>query len=205
MAARSPTTSRSATVANPAAEMQMAAGEMREPVQVPELPGVVVRLYALGQFRLEYRDEQQQWQPVTDASMQHQRVRSLLQCLISSPGRKLGREQAIEMLWPDLDFETATHRLDRAVYSLRRLLEPGRSRPATSELLLTEHSTLVLADQAQLWIDADALDSLLGQARATSDPGRTEQLLEEAMLLYGGDYLPEERDIPWIQIRRFAL
>ncbi|HEX6109581.1 MAG TPA: tetratricopeptide repeat protein, partial [Ktedonobacteraceae bacterium] len=189
---------------NPPVEMQMAAGETRESLRTPELAGVVVRLYALGQFRLEYRDEQQQWQPVTDATMQHQRVRSLLQCLISSPGRKLGREQAIEMLWPDLDFETATHRLDRAVYSLRRLLEPGRSRPATSDLLLTEHSTLVLADQARLWIDASAFDSLLGQARTTSDPGQTEQLLEEAMLLYGGDYLPEERDIPWIQTRREA-
>jgi DNA-binding SARP family transcriptional activator len=190
---------------HPPAEMQVAAGSERESVRAPELAGVVVRLYALGQFRLEYRDEQQQWQPVTDATMQHQRVRSLLQCLISSPGRKLGREQAIEMLWPDLDFETASHRLDRAVYSLRRLLEPGRSRPATSDLLLTEHSTLVLADQGRLWIDASAFDSLLGQARTTGDPGQTEQLLEEAMLLYGGDYLPEERDIPWIQTRREAL
>src|SRR5439155_21539920 len=35
---------------HPPAEMQMAAGEMREPVQAPELAGVVVRLYALGQF-----------------------------------------------------------------------------------------------------------------------------------------------------------
>ncbi|HXX77324.1 MAG TPA: DUF6788 family protein, partial [Ktedonobacteraceae bacterium] len=171
----------------------------------PELSNAIARLYVLGLFRLEYRDEQQQWQPVADSAMQHQRVRALLYCLISTPGRRLGREQAMEMLWPDLDFETATHRLDRAVYSLRRLLEPGRSRPATSDLLLTEHSTLTLADQTQLWIDADAFDALLRQARTTSDPGKSEQLLEEAALLYNGDYLPEERDIPWIQIRREVL
>ncbi|HEX9133311.1 MAG TPA: DUF6788 family protein, partial [Ktedonobacteraceae bacterium] len=187
------------------AEMQAGSVETREPLKAPDLAGAKVRLYVLGQFRLEYRNEQQQWQPATDAALQHQRVRSLLHCLVSSPGRKLGREQAMEMLWPDLDIETATHRLDRAVYSLRRLLEPGRSKLATSDLLLTEHSTLVLADQAQLWIDADAFDSLLSQARTTSDPGQTEQLLEEATLLYGGDYLPEERDIPWIQTRREAL
>jgi DNA-binding SARP family transcriptional activator len=190
---------------HPPAEMQVVSVETRESLKAPDLAGVKVRLYVLGQFRLEYRNEQHQWQPVTDAALQHQRVRSLLHCLVSSPGRKLGREQAMEMLWPDLDIETATHRLDRAVYSLRRLLEPGRSKPATSDLLLTEHSTLVLADQAQLWIDADAFDSLLSQARTTSDPGQTEQLLEEAALLYGGDYLPEERDIPWIQTRREAL
>ncbi len=187
------------------AEMKGAIEQARESVIAPDLADTVVRLYVLGQFRLEYRNEQQQWQPVSDAAMQHQRVRALLHCLISSPRRKLGREQVLEMLWPDLDFETATHRLDRAVYSLRRLLEPGRSRPATSDLLLTEHSTLGLADQAQLWIDADAFDALLSQARTTSDPGQTEQLLEEATLLYGGDYLPEERDISWIQTRREAL
>jgi DNA-binding SARP family transcriptional activator/Tfp pilus assembly protein PilF len=190
---------------HPPAEMRGAIEEARGSPIAPDLAGAVVRLYVLGQVRLEYRNEQQQWQPATDAAMQHQRVRALLHCLISSPGRKLGREQAIEMLWPDLDFETATHRLDRAVYSLRRLFEPGRSRPATSNLLLTEHQTLQLADQAQLWIDADAFDSLLSQARTSNDPGQTEQLLEEAMLLYSGDYLPEERDIPWIQTRREAL
>jgi DNA-binding SARP family transcriptional activator len=187
------------------AEMKGAIEPAKESMVAPGLDDAVARLYVLGQFRLEYRNEQQQWQLVADAAMQHQRVRALLHCLISTPGRRLGREQAMEMLWPDLDFETATHRLDRAVYSLRRLLEPGRSRPATSDVLLTEHSTLVLADQARLWIDADAFDGLLSQARTTGDPGQTEQLLEEAMLLYNGDYLPEERDIPWIQTRREAL
>ncbi|HKV03097.1 MAG TPA: DUF6788 family protein, partial [Ktedonobacteraceae bacterium] len=179
--------------------------EARDTASAQDLAGAVVRLYVLGQFRLEYKNEQRQWQPVTDATLQHQRVRALLHCLVSSPGRKLGREQAIDMLWPDLDFETATNRLDKAVYDLRRLLEPRRGRLATSNLLLTEHSTLMLAGQQQLWIDADAFESLLNQARASSDPGQTEQLLEEAMLLYSGDYLPEERDIPWIQARREAL
>ena len=186
-------------------EMKGAIEQAKGSVVVPELGDAVARLYVLGQFRLEYRDEQQQWKPVADAAIQHQRVRALLHCLISTPGRRLGREQAMEMLWPDLDFETATHRLDRAVYSLRRLLEPGRSRPATSDMLLTEHSALMLTDQTLLWIDADTFDALLSQARNTSDPGLTEQLLEEAVLLYSGDYLPEERDIPWIQTRREAL
>src|SRR5216683_899721 len=170
---------------HPPSEMQgalAAAEDARDSAIAPDFAGAAVRLYVLGQFRLEYRNEQQQWQPVTDTSLQHQRVRALLHCLVSSPGRKLGREQAIEMLWPELDFETATNRLDKAVYNLRRLFEPGRSRPATSNLLLTEHATLMLADQSQLWADADAFEALLSQARTSSDPGQTEQLLEEADL-----------------------
>ena len=192
----------------PPAEVQgIGVGEDTREAGAADLTDVTVRLYVLGQFTLERRDRQggQRWQIVADASMQHSRVRSLLTCLISAPGRKLGREQAVELLWPELDFETATHRLDKAVHSLRQLFEPARSRPATSNLLLTEHATLMLADQSQLWIDADAFDALLAQARASSDPGKTEQLLEEAMLLYAGDYVPEERHIEWIQTRRESL
>ncbi|HEV2580596.1 MAG TPA: DUF6788 family protein, partial [Ktedonobacteraceae bacterium] len=201
---------------NPPPEALQAAGAFEASEDTREAnaaaaPDAVVRLSVLGQFTLERRDTQggrtgsARWQAVTDAALQHQRVRSLLTCLISSPGRKLGREQAIELLWPDLDFETASHRLDKAVHSLRQVFEPGRTRPATSDLLLTEHSTLQLAEQAQLWIDADAFDALLAQARASNDPGKTEQLLEEALLLYGGEYVPDEREQDAAQARRESL
>ena len=212
---------------NPPAEaLQGAAGaEERVTSAADTTADAVVRLYVLGQFSLERRERLERaaipgisnsstngdnrsalrWQPVTDAALQHQRVRSLLTCLISSPGRKLGREQTIDQLWPDLDFETASHRLDKAVHSLRQLFEPGRNRPATSDLLLTEHSMLQLADQSRLWIDADAFDALLAQARLSNDPGKTEQLLEEAVLLYGGDYVPDEHNLEGVQARRESL
>src|SRR5437764_643961 len=151
----------------PPAEAQgIGVGEDTREAGAADLTDVTVRLYVLGQFTLERRDRLggQRWQTVADASMQHSRVRSLLTCLISAPGRKLGREQAVELLWPELDFETATHRLDKAVHSLRQLFEPARSRPATSNLLLTEHATLMLADQSQLRLDAYAFDAPLYQA-----------------------------------------
>ncbi len=190
----------------PIALQAQATGVTEESSEVlsPETESAVVRLYVLGQFTLE-RHNGQRWQAVADASMQHQRVRSLLTCLISNPGRKLGREQVIELLWPDLDFDTASHRLDKAVHSLRQLFEPARSRPATTSLLLTEHATMLLADQSQVWVDADAFEGLLARARASDDPGQAEQLLEEAMLLYAGDYLPEERHVEWTQTRRESL
>jgi predicted ATPase/DNA-binding SARP family transcriptional activator len=194
--------------------MPAAGKELRE-TSTAASSEAAVRLYVLGQFTLERRKHSGtarhihrldgQWQSVTGAALRHQRVRSLLTCLISSPGRTLGREQAIELLWPDLDFGAASRRLDKAVHSLRQLFEPGRSRPATSDLLLTEHATLQLADQSRLWIDADAFEDLLAQAHASSDPGRTEQLLEEALLLYGGDYVPDEHAQAAVLVRRESL
>ena len=211
-----------------------------------EFANTLLRLYVLGQFRLEQRvtapgalsdtrgmtsgasphvplapgaasiavssrapAATMQWEQVTEASLQHQRVRSLLSCLVSSPGRKLGREQVMYMLWPELDFETASHRLDRAVHSLRQVFEPGLSRPSSSDsrLLLTEHSTLILAEQAQFWVDADAFEQLIARGRAAKedDPGKAERLLEEAMHLYLGDFMPGSEVIDCVTSRREAL
>src|SRR3989440_1503340 len=177
---------------------------LESPSPPDNLEPVALRIRTLGQFQLE-RQSNQEWQTVTDAVWQHQRVRALLACLLSNPGRKLGREQVMDALWPDADIETASSRLDRTVYSLRQLLEPALSRPASSHLLRMEREGLLLAEQSQIWVDADEFEALLNQARTTGDPGSREKLLEEASVLYGGDFLPEERSADWIIARRESL
>src|SRR5947209_9880150 len=180
--------------------------ELQELQESPSIQdeAVALRIRTLGQFQLERRSGQD-WQSIEDAAWQHQRVRALLACLLSNPGRKLGREQVMDALWPDADIETASSRLDRTVYSLRQLLEPALSRPASSHLLRMEREGLILAEQSQIWVDADAFEALLNQARTTGDPGSREKLLEEASVLYGGDFLPEERSADWIIARRESL
>src|SRR5579884_1647592 len=173
-------------------------------MKLPALEEAMIRIYTLGQFRLERRIDAD-WQIVTETAWQHRRVRSLLGGLISSPRRKLGREQLMDALWPELDAETAAARLDRAVYSLRQLFEPTRVRPATSPLLLTEREVVELADQSLLWVDADAFEALLNQARASGESGERERLLEEAAKLYGGEFLPEERKLELTTTRREFL
>ncbi|MEO8972205.1 MAG: DUF6788 family protein, partial [Ktedonobacteraceae bacterium] len=169
-----------------------------------EADPTVIRIRVLGQFQLERRHGTQ-WQGVTEAAWQHQRVRSLLACLLSSVGRKWGREQVMDALWPDLDLENASGRLDRAVHSLRQLFEPSLERPATSRLLRSEREGLVLADQQYIQVDADAVEQLIAKANASNDSSEKEQLLEEAVALYGGDFLPEEQNADWAIARREML
>ena len=169
-----------------------------------EADPTVIRIRVLGQFQLERRHGSQ-WQSVTEAAWQHQRVRSLLACLLSNVGRKWGREQIMDALWPDMDFENASGRLDRAVHSLRQLCEPSLERLATSRLLRSEREGLILADQASIWVDADAFEQLVVRANASSDSSEKEQFLEEAVALYGGDFLPEEQHADWAIARREML
>ncbi len=179
------------------------------PAHADELAHSQIRIYTLGQFRLERRGSRdpQEWQTVTDSAWQHQRVRFLLAGLLSNAARRVGREQLLELLWPELELEMASSRLDRAVHSLRQLFEPQRAKPATSPLLLTERELLVLADHPQVWIDADVFEKLLNEAREVGekDLGKKEGLLIEAMSIYGGAFLPELRKSEWTQSRRESL
>jgi DNA-binding SARP family transcriptional activator len=179
-----------------------------------QLPTQVLHIYALGQFRVDQLSGNV-WHPVISRTWHRRRARALLGCLLSSPGHRLGREQAMEALWPDLDLETAANRLNGAVHELRRILEPDIVRPAASRMLRLERDMLGLADRTAIWVDADAFESLLNDANAIgltpnyeADPTRAEQierLLEHASTLYGGDYLLEELYSEWSAPRREVL
>ncbi len=184
------------------------AGEMRaDQAKAPSetaSPQPPLRAYLLGQFRVE-RKEGDKWQSVVNRTWQRRRARALLGCLLSQAGRRMGREQMMEALWPDLETEIAANRLNGAVHELRQILEPGIERPAASKLLRLERDILILADASQIWVDAEAFEALLNRANATKDPAQVEQLLEKAWTLYEGDYLLEELYSEWATARRESL
>lgn len=166
-----------------------------------------LRVYVLGQFRVERRIGQE-WQPVDSRILHRRRARALLGCLLNSTGRRLGREQVMEQLWPDLDIDVAANRLNGAVHELRQILEPSLSRPAASQFLRLERDMLELADSSHIWIDAEAFENILKEANAANtatEPERVEHLLTEAAALYRGSYLLEELYSEWTIQRRDAL
>ncbi|HET9918235.1 MAG TPA: DUF6788 family protein, partial [Ktedonobacteraceae bacterium] len=164
----------------------------------------VLRVYLLGQFRVERRVDNT-WFPVDNSIWRRRRARALLGCLLSSPGRRLGREQIMEALWPNLDIDTAANRLNGAVHELRQILEPGIARPASSRMLRLERDVLELADRSFIWVDSEAFENLMNEANATPCNEEAESLLEAAEVLYGGDYLLEELYSEWAAPRREAM
>jgi predicted ATPase/DNA-binding SARP family transcriptional activator len=164
----------------------------------------MLRVYLLGQFQVERRVHDE-WQTIDSRVWQRRRVRALLGCLLSSPGRRLGREQVMEAIWPDLEIDVAANRLNGAVHELRQLLEPDIARPAASRLLRLEHDILQLADSTHIWVDADVFEQLLKEGYACSDPVEAERLLERADALYRGSYLLEELYSEWATRRRDVL
>ena len=181
-------------------------------VSLPGLHHASIRLLTLGQFRLERR-RGQQWLPVIDDGWQDSSVRMLLGYLISSPARSVRRRYAMAALWPNQDTEMASEKLDRCIETLSLLLEPLRlGRPGRLAarsglpLLRSEGESLILAEQARVWVDADSFEYLMTQTHIEETSALERQgLLEEAAALYAGDFLPEERHLRVVITRRRAL
>jgi DNA-binding SARP family transcriptional activator len=161
-------------------------------------------------------------------------VRTLLGYLLSSPQRRAQRSQLLAALWPEEDNETSTRHLNKTMQLLQRILGYGNGHAFSETNKTNSHvgtqplrldgDWLILAGQESLWVDANIFDEML-QVSTNRDealgnknlenrqeiqdsqqtPQQREQLLQTALVLYNGDFLPEERDAEWILPRRQTL
>ncbi len=132
---------------------------------------------------------------------------ALLKVLLCRPNRRASRDELIEAIWPDHGEINAAHALESAVSVLRRhILRTG----GVGSLLLTLRSggetILKLAGQQRIWVDADALLSLVSQALRAECRGQNPlPLLEEAHALARGAFLEDDLYVPWAQPRRHTI
>ena len=132
---------------------------------------------------------------------------ALLKVLLCQTNRRASREELIEAIWPDHETINAAHALDSAASVLRRhILRAGE----VGSLLLTLRSggetIFKLAGQQRIWVDADALLSLVSAAMRAECQGQNPlPLLEEAHALARGEFLEDDLYAEWAQGRRHTL
>ncbi|HEX6478147.1 MAG TPA: BTAD domain-containing putative transcriptional regulator [Ktedonobacteraceae bacterium] len=176
----------------------------------------LVRIITLGDFALERLDctplrtehEPPRYARVARSEWSNRGpAMALLKVLLCRPNRRASREELIEAIWPDHGEINAAHALESAASVLRRhILRTGQ----IGSLLLTLRSggetILKLAGQQRIWVDADALLSLVSQALRAECRGQNPlPLLEEAYALARGAFLEDDLYAPWAQPRRHTL
>jgi DNA-binding SARP family transcriptional activator len=119
------------------------------------------------------------------------KVRGLFVFLVLKRGEPVTREDLTETLWPKLDSSTALRNLNKAVYNLRRCLEPELNRGNESHYIFYEAGSYRLGGNQPHWIDVDAFTLGIQQARLETAVAKAIQLYEEAVALYGDDYLSD--------------
>jgi predicted ATPase/DNA-binding SARP family transcriptional activator len=138
-----------------------------------------LRIRLLGGFSVEVDGA-----GVAERAWRLRKARSLVKLVALAPGRRVHRDVVAELLWPDRDAAAAGNNLHQALHAARRAL----GSPAA---LVLADDTLALDPAA--WVDVDAFE----HAAAAN--------AEEALRLYLGELLPEDRYEEWTHARRAAL
>jgi predicted ATPase len=126
---------------------------------------------------------------VPEKAWRLKKARELVKLLALAPGHRLHREQAMDVLWRDLDPAAAANNLHQAVYVARRALKAAAIEVREEFLYLT-------AD-----VDVDLFEVAAADARHMGTPSAC----RAALSLYGGELLPENRYDDWVEGRRDEL
>jgi DNA-binding SARP family transcriptional activator len=161
------------------------------------------RVRALGRFEL-LRDGA----PVEVSGKGPGRPMELLKVLAALGGQEVRADQIADALWPHVDADYAHKSFTATLHRLRRLL-------ADDEALVLRDGRLTL-NSALVWVDTWALEQVCAAvdellrlppaptgAAARRDP--LFDLIEEALALYRGPFLPDESEQPSYIARREEL
>lgn len=139
--------------------------------------------------------------PCDGEDWRRERVRALASLLAHR--RRIRRDVAADLLWPDLDPDAARRNLRVTLNYLQRLLEPDRL-PNEAPFYLHQHDDwLELLEAPHVVVDAEVLDGELAEADRCRDQGALRSALEtyrSALSARPGPLLEEFADHEWASL-----
>src|SRR5436190_7881709 len=116
------------------------------------------------------------------------KAQQLVKLLALAPEHRLARDQIIDALWPESDPEAVANTFYQTIYYARRTLDPNRR-----GFLTTRQGIVALQHPGGVAVDLHAFQAAAARARRAADP----LLLAEAVALYAGELLPDDRYEDW--------
>jgi DNA-binding SARP family transcriptional activator len=163
-------------------------------------PGYTLRVQTLGRFQV------QRGRATVGADEWHrEKARSLFQLLVANRGRFLQRDEIAAALWPEANADTAEGQFKVTLNTLQGVLEPQRPPRAPTLFVQRRGSSYGLNPAAPLWIDAAVFEEWVAQANSEPNEGRKRELLQQALTLYEGDFLPKCLYEDWCRQERERL
>jgi DNA-binding SARP family transcriptional activator len=126
------------------------------------------------------------------------KVSRLVKLLALAPEHRLHRERVEWLLWPRLEPRAASQNLHHTLYRARHTLEPALKHRAEPRFLRLQNDLLELAPDD--WFESDL--ETFEHAAATALGAGDAALCADAVALFGGELLPEERFEDWAIDRR---
>lgn len=163
-----------------------------------------LRIQTLGHFRV-WRDGVE----VSSTAWKREKALHLFQFFITMRRQTahLHKEQIIDRLWPDVDFQGGDRDFKVALHTINKVIEPDR-KPRAESRFIQRHGLTYGLTPSLIWIDADRFEGLIAlgnQAILDKDEEGAVELYQQALSLYQGDYIPERRYEDWSSAERERL
>jgi DNA-binding SARP family transcriptional activator/GAF domain-containing protein len=194
-----------------AAQAEEAARAVAAAERAPDdaVPPRGLRVSALGPLRVE-RDGTpiERWGGDKAGTYQ---AEALFAFLFDRRGRGLTKDEAEELIWPDLPIDRADMAFHRTISGLRRALEPGLRRGNESRIITYHHERYWLDPSSIAWSDTDAFAAAVERGHTLARQGDLEgarEAFRQALALYRGEYMddcPFFGDSPYVEERRAEL
>jgi len=165
-------------------------------------PGYSLFIKTLGEFKV--------WRgPVEIKTKEWSRdkARKLLQILVAHRGQFIRSEQLVDWLWPDKSREQGKQNLKVIINALSRILEPERQ-GHTPYFIERNTQGYGLIDFNKFFVDADLFEARVQLGLKYYQQNKLElarEVLEEAVSIYEGDYLPEMGYEEWAPLDQEAM
>jgi DNA-binding SARP family transcriptional activator len=137
-----------------------------------------LKVLTLGRFAVLRDDE-----PARLGGRAQQRPLEMLQVLIALGGKEVPEARISDVLWPEADADRAARAFTTTLHRLRALLGNPQA--------IVRRGWCVSLDARIVWVDVDAFEHLLSEARASrpQNGSRAHWVTERALALYGGPFL----------------
>ena len=148
-----------------------------------------IHITLLGRFAVTVDGE-----PVAANNWSRRQAAALVKVLALAPGRRMHREQIFDLVWPDDTIDEAAPKLHKAAHFARRAIDIPSS-------VVLRGDNVVLCPEADVTVDVVRFEELARGALADEDVVAA----RDALAMYGGDLLPEDRYEEWAEERREQL
>lgn len=159
-------------------------------------PPASLEIRLFGSFRISVDGAK-----IDERRWTRRKPKQLVKLLALQPHHQLHREQAMEMLWPELDAARAANNLHKTIHVARRALEMNLTIGADSCFICTQDHQIALRAPRTLWIDTEAFEEQAAAALRSHNP----EFFEAALEIYQDDLLSEDPYEDWAAARREQL
>jgi len=153
-----------------------------------------LRVALLGGFRV-WVDSQL----IPDEAWKRRKVQTLVKLLALTSRHCMHREQLMAMLWPEAEIESARNNLRQTLHLARLVLKnAGHS---DSGIFTYHNGWLCLTSEGEPWVDVEVFERAAAACYQVDDTSA----YKNALVLYTGELLPEDRYEDWVTPRRESL